>query len=148
MFTLRKTSFVQGLVPDALHARVSPRGRSNRGVAWRLGRAIGMRGRWLYEHATLRARALSGALRPRPATRRVGAFYTMSDKTHILRVGDNAYHLRSGRWGVVQHVSVRRNVVLLRHADGEERSYPVDALRVRNAVDGEPTVRCQVEVSK
>lgn len=69
----------------------------------------------------------------------------MSNETHILRAGDNAYHSRSGRWGAVLHVSARRGAGALRHADGTERSYPVEALRVRNAVDNEPTRRCRVE---
>lgn len=69
----------------------------------------------------------------------------MSNETHTPQAGEQAYHLRSGRWGAVLHVSARRGVVLLRHADGTERSYPVEALRVRNQVDGEPTVRCRVE---
>lgn len=72
----------------------------------------------------------------------------MSNETWPLQPGQDAYHSRLGRWGEVLHVSVRRGVVLLRHADGTERSYPVDALRVRSAIDGEPTVRCRVEVSE
>ncbi len=69
----------------------------------------------------------------------------MSEPIHTLQIGEQVYHLRLGRWSEVLHVSVRRSSVLLRFADGTERSYPVDALRVRNAVDGEPTVRCRVE---
>lgn len=71
----------------------------------------------------------------------------MSDETHVLRVGDNAYHLRSGYAGTVRHVSARRGAVLLHHADGRERSYPVEELRVYGP-DSEPTVRCRVEVSE
>lgn len=72
----------------------------------------------------------------------------MSNETHILQPGEQAYHSRSGRWGAVLHVSARRGAVLLRHADGTERSYPVEALRVRNLIDGEPTRRCRVEAEE
>lgn len=71
-----------------------------------------------------------------------------NSETHILRAGEQAYHFRVGRWGEVLHASARRGAVLLRHADGTERSYPVGELRVRNQTDGEPTVRCRVEVSE
>lgn len=69
----------------------------------------------------------------------------MSDDTHTLQPGQQAYHLRSGRWGEVLFVSQRGLGVLLRFADKTERSFPVEALRVRNTRDGEPTVRCRVE---
>lgn len=68
----------------------------------------------------------------------------MSNETWLLQRGEQAYHLRSGRWGAVLHISPRRSSVLLCHADGTIRAYPVDALRVRNAIDGEPTMRCEV----
>jgi len=71
-----------------------------------------------------------------------------NENTHLLCAGDKAYHLRLGRAGTVLHVSARRGKVLLRHADGEERSYPVDELRARNAVDDDWTMRCRVEVSE
>lgn len=47
----------------------------------------------------------------------------MTEQTHLLHVGDKAYHLRSGRTGTVIHVS---------------------ALRARNAADDDWTVRCRV----
>lgn len=69
----------------------------------------------------------------------------MSNETWPLQPGEQAYHPRFGRWGMVRHVSARRGAEALRHADGTERSYPVDALRTRSASTGEPTVRCRVE---
>lgn len=70
---------------------------------------------------------------------------SMSDDTHALQPSQDAYHLRLGRWGKVVHISARLPSVLLQFADGTIRAYPVEALRVRNACDGEPTVRCRVE---
>lgn len=67
---------------------------------------------------------------------------------HILRAGDKAHHLRLGRGGTVQHVSHRRGgMVLLRHADGSEQSYPVRELRVRDPKTDDLTMRCRVEES-
>lgn len=64
---------------------------------------------------------------------------------HILRTGDKAYHLRLGRTGTVLHVSPRRGgMALLRFADGTERSYSVDKLRVRDLERDDWTMRCRV----
>lgn len=69
----------------------------------------------------------------------------MTEQTHLLRKGDKVYHLPSRRGATVQHVSVRRSAVLLRFAGGEERSYPVDELRARDARTDDWTMRCRVE---
>lgn len=71
-----------------------------------------------------------------------------NEQTHPLRTGDKAYHLRSGRAGTVLHVSTRRNAVLLRHAGGVDRSYPVEELRARDPERDDWTMRCRVEVSE
>lgn len=71
---------------------------------------------------------------------------------HILKVGDKAYHLHLGRVGTVLHVSAKRNAVLLRFADGTERSYPVDDLRAHDpTIDDRTrgwTVPCRVETNE
>lgn len=67
------------------------------------------------------------------------------EQTHLLRKGDKAYHLRLGRAGTVLHVSTRRGAGALRHADGEERSYPVSELRVRDQRTDDWTMKCRVE---
>lgn len=69
----------------------------------------------------------------------------MTEQTHLLQKGDKAYHLRLGRAGTVLHVSARRGAVLLRHAGGEERSYPVGELRARDVKTDDWTMRCRVE---
>jgi hypothetical protein len=68
-----------------------------------------------------------------------------SEQTHLLHKGDKAYHLRSGRAGTVLHVSARRGAEALRHAGGEERSYPVGELRARDQRTDDWTMRCRVE---
>jgi len=69
----------------------------------------------------------------------------MTEQTHLLRAGDKAYHLRLGRAGTVLHVSARRGKVLLRHADGTERSYPFGESRARNAAGDDWTMKCRIE---
>jgi len=74
----------------------------------------------------------------------------MSKQTHLLRKGDQAYHLLLGLVGDVQHVSPRHGgMVLLRHADGRERSYPVSELYAHDPTIDDITagwnVPCRVE---